>query len=734
MADLRIVDAPVLLQESITDDVKMPTGGLGNFSVRLGDILWYVVTKEQLANKNYVDTSSKGVKDKLDIHIADKANPHNVTKEQVGLGNVDNTADIDKPVSNAVNSAIITATTDMVTKTYVNQKDNLKADKATTLSGYGITDAYTKDETYSKIDVDNTLVLKADVAYVDGKDGDLTTLTTNDKTNLVKAINEIHNDTKGVVGLYAQNVTNGGSENGWTDLLVTTHDGTTQREVNAKTLKLAKSINDINAQIATNEKRTVYLDASLNTAIDLKDIDLIGGGYDNVITVAENSFGIQSSVTHPNWERRRLENLKIVGASRNNTIGFKFADDTLAGRRHLNYVSFSNLDIAIKKPKGNIGNTYQNLNISLCNYGYVAVAEAGLKMHAGCDTFRDCQFDNVAKWAIDVDDNYGSAGQLAIYDSIFEYCTGGIRINLHNNLTFSPPIIKNCWFEEVANSSEISYGTFKTIETSHGSETARMIKLIDVPQIIIDGCFLANMELINSTVYAQNCRIDNSAFSGYPQFFIDANSRLYADNLVAFGTVHEDIIVRSVTARRKKTDTANSFSFRGEAPKGILNQALTSVNYIGRTYNGTAGTTVGIKERTYGDNALQATIVNGGCLNKTCLQLPLTVGDVAMLPSVSLTADKWAVWGVSIKSTQSGSMYFMEGQSGTSRLGTAIVDVGKWTHTWGVAQVGISAPVQLRIALSVAGNVYIENYFIAEFDTEKEALDFANARRAILDI
>ena len=46
MADLRIVDAPVLLQESITDDVKMPTGGLGNFSIRLGDIVWYVVTKE----------------------------------------------------------------------------------------------------------------------------------------------------------------------------------------------------------------------------------------------------------------------------------------------------------------------------------------------------------------------------------------------------------------------------------------------------------------------------------------------------------------------------------------------------------------------------------------------------------------------------------------------------------------------------------------------------------------
>ena len=83
MADLRIVDAPVLLQESITDDVKMPTGGLGNYAIRLGDLVWYVVTKEQLANKNYVDLSSKGVQDKLDAHTDDEGNPHKVTKTQV---------------------------------------------------------------------------------------------------------------------------------------------------------------------------------------------------------------------------------------------------------------------------------------------------------------------------------------------------------------------------------------------------------------------------------------------------------------------------------------------------------------------------------------------------------------------------------------------------------------------------------------------------------------------------
>lgn len=213
MADLRIVDAPVLLQESITDDVKMPTGGLGNFSIRLGDIVWYVVAKEQLASKNYVDLSSKGVKDSLDVHIADKANPHNVTKAQVGLGNVDNTADVDKPVSNAVSSAIITATTDMATKTYVNQKDNLKADKATTLSGYGITDAYTKVE-------------------IDTREGDLTTLTTTDKTSLVKAINEVHNNTSGLVTLYDKNNASGAGVNGWSDTLITVSENVNQRQVN----------------------------------------------------------------------------------------------------------------------------------------------------------------------------------------------------------------------------------------------------------------------------------------------------------------------------------------------------------------------------------------------------------------------------------------------------------------------------------------------------------------------
>ena len=46
---------------------------------------------------------------KVNNHIANKSNPHTVTKSQVGLGNVNNTSDADKPVSTAQASAIADA-------------------------------------------------------------------------------------------------------------------------------------------------------------------------------------------------------------------------------------------------------------------------------------------------------------------------------------------------------------------------------------------------------------------------------------------------------------------------------------------------------------------------------------------------------------------------------------------------------------------------------------------------
>lgn len=55
------------------------------------------------------DTNLTALETKVNQHIANKSNPHGVTKAQVGLGNANNTSDADKPVSTAQASAIADA-------------------------------------------------------------------------------------------------------------------------------------------------------------------------------------------------------------------------------------------------------------------------------------------------------------------------------------------------------------------------------------------------------------------------------------------------------------------------------------------------------------------------------------------------------------------------------------------------------------------------------------------------
>lgn len=66
--------------------------------------------------KTYVDdliadtgSDVTALETKVNKHIANKSNPHTVTKTQVGLGNVNNTSDADKPVSTAQATAIADA-------------------------------------------------------------------------------------------------------------------------------------------------------------------------------------------------------------------------------------------------------------------------------------------------------------------------------------------------------------------------------------------------------------------------------------------------------------------------------------------------------------------------------------------------------------------------------------------------------------------------------------------------
>jgi len=101
-----------------------------------------------------------GAQAKVDAHANRTDNPHSVTKAQVGLGNVDNTSDLNKPISTATQTALDTKAdkSTTYTKTEVDTKVNAKADPALSFTGVlentswtGTSAPYTKNVTISGI-------------------------------------------------------------------------------------------------------------------------------------------------------------------------------------------------------------------------------------------------------------------------------------------------------------------------------------------------------------------------------------------------------------------------------------------------------------------------------------------------------------------------------------------------------------------------------------------------------
>lgn len=61
---------------------------------------------DRLKDQAGITADIEAVQSNLETHINNKTNPHKVTKDQVGLGNVDNTSDANKPISNATQTAL----------------------------------------------------------------------------------------------------------------------------------------------------------------------------------------------------------------------------------------------------------------------------------------------------------------------------------------------------------------------------------------------------------------------------------------------------------------------------------------------------------------------------------------------------------------------------------------------------------------------------------------------------
>lgn len=97
-------------------------------------------------------------------HTGNTSNPHGVTKSQVGLGNVDNTSDVNKPVSIAAQNAL-NLKANLVSPTFTGVPAAPTADVGTSsaqLATTAFVSAEIANDTYSKSQMDAALAAKVD--------------------------------------------------------------------------------------------------------------------------------------------------------------------------------------------------------------------------------------------------------------------------------------------------------------------------------------------------------------------------------------------------------------------------------------------------------------------------------------------------------------------------------------------------------------------------------------------
>ena len=113
--DMVINDSLVWTKIAALNLVSSVFGRLGAIVATNGDYTAAQITNEAAGNITSItvqaaidelDSQDTVIAGDLSTHIADVTNPHAVTQTQVGLSNVDNTSDINKPISTATQTAL----------------------------------------------------------------------------------------------------------------------------------------------------------------------------------------------------------------------------------------------------------------------------------------------------------------------------------------------------------------------------------------------------------------------------------------------------------------------------------------------------------------------------------------------------------------------------------------------------------------------------------------------------
>ena len=504
--------------------------------------------------------------------------------------------------------------------------------------------------------------------------------------------------------------------------------GFKNRTVNSKLQETIHSGDYSSVQAAlddNNDFSTVTMSKGTATEnLTVNSQNLIGEGNNTVLSPT-TSFSTAATLkaSIPYWKFRNGGNFTIDGKGLAGTTGLSFdTADAFSGRYNFENMYFSGLNTSIRKPTGNIGNTFRNIGINGGDWAYYAKSHPD--MHIGADTLYNFHIDDIDTYSFylnatigtDTNPSGGGIGGWWLKDSIVEGCTGGgiYLQNKNGDCPTAPCGISNVWFEAAA--------TGTAVQVDGVAQKPRILKLIDTSIFYAEYSYINNIELHNSNLVTYGCRFDNA--DGHQDIVLDASSTIKAHDAYLAGSSGKDVIVESIASQSARISSGN-LSLRGSITKGRLynvpsGNKLKAITFDSGAYSFVGGATVvGIPS-------------SDGLHSQNCMEFSFPgAGAFELVPSkVTITNGNWYVWGANARLVSGTATSQI---AGGITLGDVYLKSSQWISTFGVGKA--SAGEVTGLLVSTAGGsgatIRFADYFIAEFSTEHEALAFANTRMCL---
>ncbi|HHJ4470696.1 TPA: phage head-binding domain-containing protein [Citrobacter freundii] len=454
--------------------------------------------------------------------------------------------------------------------------------------------------------------------------------------------------------------------------------------------------------------------------VTLGNAQLKGVGGATVIKAqGDFSTAVTAKLSTPHWQFRHSSNFEIDGTGTTGASGFSYDPaEQYSGRHNLSDAYIHHINKAIQKPSGNIGNTFRNIGINSCEWGYYARSDT--EMHCGADTLYNFHMDSIGTYAVYLNATIGASstgggvGGWWLKDSIIESSPGGgvYLKNKPGDCPTAPCGISNIWFESIATAGAVNVDGVAVLP--------RTLHLIDTSIFFAEYSYINSIKLERSNLVTYGCRFDDA--DGNQNIEIDAESTIKAYETYLNGTPGPNVIVESIASQIGKFSTIN-LSLRGSLTKGRLynppsGNKLSSITFDSGTHTWT------------GNASITGTASPRGLHSSNCEAFSFPIGSVVELVDsrVNISNGLWYVWGINARLDSGDAVMKM---TGGITLGEVYLKQGEWISTFGIAQAASTEVSGLNVTASSASVIYLADYFVASFASQSEALAFANTRMAL---